>query len=460
MLTRRSLLGSSAVLAAGCSTVGTPVSPSPPSVPQETQLNVATYEKFMTLDALMGCPEKAYRDALAALGQDTENPYGPARSGYRLELRQVEEFFPRTSWATAPDTALDTVAALLEELDADLVTVWPELAQWLGDRGLLLPLDQFGNTKNSALEQEFYPVTLDPYRLDGSLYALPVSTLPLMVFYHSPHFWAHGAPPVDASWSWGDLVENATKLTTYRDDGSVQRWGLLAHVHEYGSEIWWALWQNGAAVLDPQTFACKLQEPAAVEALQFVSDLMHTHRVSPPAYGIDFWETIKRSPPAMRYMYPQRRNRPGLYRMSALPRSQEFTVPVRDGFGIAIASRTQKAEAAYAALQGLTHAMQDQVVVPAKREAVARLKGIQMDLRPEEVAAVEQSLANGRAQPHGSAEVLAMQSVLEDLVNGVDVETAVSRGCLYVQVHAQDEKAASSIPLRPDRYITDCWSAI
>ena len=40
------------------------------------------------------------------------------------------------------------------------------------------------------------------------------------------------------------------------------------------------------------TRQCRLPEPAAVEALQFVHDLLHKHRVSPLAEMRDLWDYI------------------------------------------------------------------------------------------------------------------------------------------------------------------------
>ena len=169
MLSRRSLLAGSAALAAGCGRAKPPVS-------QPVQLNVAAYLGLVTIELRRaGCYEGAYQDVMAALEQDPDNPFGPNRGRYQLKLRYADEFFPGTTWETPPDEALDAIAALLEELKADLVTVWPELAQWLGRRGLLLPVNQFGGAGDKSLEREYFPVALDRYRADGALYALPVS---------------------------------------------------------------------------------------------------------------------------------------------------------------------------------------------------------------------------------------------------------------------------------------------
>ena len=244
MLTRRSLFASTAALTTGCNMLGFP-----PSVLQETALNVAvsTIRYISYGFQHFEGPEDKYRRAVAMLEADKDNPYGPTRGRYRLALRFFEDLYPRQEVPKTPEeaevaqaAALDAAAALLDGLEADLVTVHAHEAQWLGQHGSLLPLDRFSGSEGTALDGEFFPSVLNELRTDGALYALPIAALPLMLHYDEAYFAVQGVPPIDASWDWDDLVKNASKLTTYKEDGTVARWGLIAHLNG----IWWALWQN------------------------------------------------------------------------------------------------------------------------------------------------------------------------------------------------------------------------
>ena len=343
MLTRRSLLGSSAVLTAGCSTVGNSLAT--PSAPQATEVNVVASTTYMYLSPQIDGgpyienPEEKYQRAAAALEEDSRNPYGPAHGRYRLALRFFNEMFPfiegipksQAELNAARARSLKAVAGILRNLAADLVTVRPEEARRWGRNGLLLPLDRFSGAEEAEFEREFYPSVLNPYREDGALYALPVGATPRMLFYDEEFLEKQGVPPPDVSWDWNDLAENAVKLTTRKADGTVARWGLVAH----GVRIFWALWQNEASLIDMETLQCRLQEPAAVEALQFVHDLMHKHRVSPVATPWDLWDYTRRTPPALLYdsppLYVSQSNR---FRMASLPRGKVHTATVGAAFGI------------------------------------------------------------------------------------------------------------------------------
>ena len=449
MLTRRSLLAGSAALAAGCNTVGSPLSP--PSAPQDTEINVAAYMRYAYLsmpvsgNAFSADPEEKYQRAVTALEEDRENPYGPARGGYTLALRFFEDDYsimeevPKSQEEAeaAQAAALEAAAGILENLEADLVTVWPEEARWWGRNGLLLPLDRFTGPESAELSREFYPSVLNQYQADGVQYALPVGAMPLMLFYDEEFIAQQGVSPPDASWDWDDLAENAAKLTTWQVDGSVARWGLVAR----GQRIFWALWQNEASLVDMETLQCLVQEPAAVAALQFVHDLMHKHRVSPVANLSDLWDYIWRTPPPLLYSYPplhlNQRNR---FRMGPLPRGKVPTAPVRTAFGIGIAARTQKTEAAYMALRGFTRAMQAQAVVPSGREAVGRMAETRKDLSPEEVAAVQHAMEHGREWPQRGLPLHVMSELTQSLGSGDDVATVVNKACATVSDYRQTGK--------------------
>lgn len=197
----------------------------------------------------------------------------------------------------------------------------------------------------------FFPGVLNQFRAQGALYALPVSALPVMVYYDRAYFAQRKVPPVDSGWDWDDLAENAAKLTNRGQDGVVRRWGLLAH-----RKLWWALWQNNADVVDPAALQCRLQESTAIEALQFVWDLLHTMQVSPRAFGMDLMKVTP--PPAMVYTNPPLRPSFGSYGLAQIPQGKTQAVPVRAGVGLAVAAGTQSPETAYTALKGLAHAMQ------------------------------------------------------------------------------------------------------
>lgn len=413
MLLRRTLIGSAAALAAGCGFLNS--QSESPDMLQGANLNWAVADSFASLVGSQGMsPLKKYQQAVAALAENEDNSYGFKQGRYNLALRRI-----------SPSLERDELEATLEDLEADLVTVGAFSAQVLGERGVLLPLDRFTGGDGSGLEREFYPNVLAQFRR-GALYALPVGVRPQVLYYDAARFRQEGVSPPHSNWDWDDLVVNAAKLTERRGDGSVARWGLATH----SQGLWWALWQNEADVVNLDTLQCRLQEPAALEALQFFRDLVHTHRVSPAEYtylGRMIYESG--NPPAMVYELPPKRPSAGDYRVAQLPRGKVRAVPVYADMGIAIAARTADPEAAYTALRGLTNVMQRYVNVPAQREAIANLGEFREDIQAEEVTALQQSMEYGHGWPQTGVQYRAIRYLVEALVDGDDVASAVNQAC-------------------------------
>ena len=53
------------------------------------------------------------------------------------------------------------------------------------------------------------------------------------------------------------------------------------------------LWKTARDMAELTTNQCRLQEPAAIEALQFCYDLMHVQRVTPPITSTDGWQVFR-----------------------------------------------------------------------------------------------------------------------------------------------------------------------
>ena len=439
MLSRRSLLASSAALAAGCSTLESAFSP--PGLPKETEIDWAVFSGFISLydpEGILNSDEIVLQRGLAALAEDKENPYGPQRGRYNITLRYWKDWPEPDPPPENREGVLEYFAELLDAFSADLVALPPFLARLLGEEGLVLPLDRFMGAEKSAIEASFFPSVLEPGRGAGGLYALPVGALPQMVTYDAVFFTKRGVRPPDGSWDWDDLVSNAARLTQRDADGEVTRWGVVTHGGIIGG-IWWTLWQNAAGVLEPETMRCRLQEPDALEALQFFRDMLHTHRVSPAVSRGELYKLWTGVTPhyAMHYTIPAHIPNNLDFPLAELPRGKVHAVPVSADLSIAIAARTGKAEAAYTALRGVVGVMQELVHVPAEREALARLGEFRKRLRPDEVTAIQRSMEHGRAMPQFGVQYAAMGSIMEGLVRGDDVATVVGTACARIGEHMQ-----------------------
>ena len=348
-------------------------------------------------------------------------PSVPRAGRYSLALQYDERYAgPYSDPDTEQFRKPEHLAAWLEEVEVDLVTLWPEEARALGERGVLLPLERFSGVEGSDIEREFFSPQLDAFRENGALYALPVGADPLMLYYDVDYFAQAGVAPPDNSWDWDILVENALRLNTARGGrhretlgtGSTQREYLVGPVAERSGD-------GGCA---------DIAVPAAGTGRHRSIGVLSRTDTYPPRlpsgiqYGFIGTHSRSKGCAARDVVHDwtsgfSRFN----YRSAELPRGKVRSVPVRTDPGIAIVAQTAKPEVAYRALRGLLKAMQPHVGVPSEREAVARLGQFRSDLQPQEVAAIQQSMEYGRAEPDDAARRRAIYYMAEALVRGDSV---------------------------------------
>lgn len=147
-------------------------------------------------------------------------------------------------------------------------------------RGQLLGLNDL-IARDSVDTSDIFPRILSLYNVEGQQYGFPVDAPNQQLFYNKTMFDEAGVEYpssdwADESWTWDAFLEKAVALT----DRSQNRWGFQVLP---GFRAWW-IWvtANGGSFFNADGTACVLNEPPAVEALQFLADLIHVHQVAPP----------------------------------------------------------------------------------------------------------------------------------------------------------------------------------
>lgn len=171
-----------------------------------------------------------------------------------------------------------------------------------GDFSAFVPRDQLVNLQPFVDASEnfdpegVWPSALGRYRWDpenkvfgqGDLYALPKDIGPTILYINVDLFNELGValPSTTEPMTWDAFIELARQLTVDTsgkhpgEDGfdvnNVQYWGL--------GEIWFedAVFNNGGSVIseDGRTFVMG-EDQNAIDAIQFLSDLVHVHHVAP-----------------------------------------------------------------------------------------------------------------------------------------------------------------------------------
>ena len=119
---------------------------------------------------------------------------------------------------------------------------------------------------------------------DGGQYGLPRDLNVTALYYNKAMFDAAGLPYPDETWTWDKLVEVGKQLTLDADgNGQPEQWGFYTEttdMENYWSEL---VWQNGGEIISDDRMQTLLGSDEAVGGLQFLQDLIWTHKIMPPA---------------------------------------------------------------------------------------------------------------------------------------------------------------------------------
>ena len=149
------------------------------------------------------------------------------------------------------------------------------------ERNMLLKLDPFVKRDKYDLT-DFRKDSIELYRWKGALYALPRDYGLQLIFYNTDLFQKEGLQPIptdwnDKTWTFQKFQEYAIRLT------KPDRYATFV---PRANRPWASfVYSNGGAIVkknaDGLATEVALGEKAAVDALQFMQDLIHKHKVAP-----------------------------------------------------------------------------------------------------------------------------------------------------------------------------------
>lgn len=174
----------------------------------------------------------------------------------------ISKILTRIAGGTAPD------------IIACEVNLFPNF--WGTD--VFLNLNPYIKNDPSFSKDAFFKDVLKRFTVNGKIYGIPRDTAPFACVYYNKHlFDKAGLEYPTNDWNWNDLLRKAKKLTVKDKNGEIKQYGFYT----------WA-WQNfvysngGSIVNDvenPTEFT--LDNPKAIEGLEFYVDLIKKYEVSP-----------------------------------------------------------------------------------------------------------------------------------------------------------------------------------
>lgn len=161
---------------------------------------------------------------------------------------------------------------------ADVYGTAIETFQAFSSRGLWLGLNDFvaANTGFS----DFAPSLFEQGSYKGEINYVPIGWNNIMINYNRDLFDKAGvAYPANGAWTWDEFREVAKKLTVKDGSGNVTQFGYEVPNQNFFIQPWF--FSNGTGVLNDDWTASNMLDPKVAESLQFLYDLIHVDGVSP-----------------------------------------------------------------------------------------------------------------------------------------------------------------------------------
>ncbi len=167
---------------------------------------------------------------------------------------------------------------------------------WLGkytQSGYLQELPT-GAFPAATLEKDFFPV-VQGAKLQGKYWGVPTAVRTLALFYNKDILSASGMDPNEPPTTWEEFVDTAIKTTKRGADGKLDTAGFAWGPDGQGHQ-WWreALnRQNGIPPLTQDLKKLNWNDPKAVEAFTWWTDLVTKHKVGEPGFYTDDQTSFK-----------------------------------------------------------------------------------------------------------------------------------------------------------------------
>jgi multiple sugar transport system substrate-binding protein len=283
-------------------------------------------------------------------------------------LKTFEERNPdvKTEFLHVPTNYYEKLQTMLAGgVGPDVFIIGAAYATAYAVRGVSADLSAY--IKRDAFDiEDFIPAGVAQYRVRGGLYGLPRGLGRSGLVFNDDLFRRAGVttPPQDwqhPGWDWQEFVETARRLTQPAREGRPPQFGFL--VQPGNLRLWLSfVWSNGGEAFSADGTEVRLHEPPAVEALQFLQDLIHKYQVAPRPDVLQEQNALSlfaTSRIALDFTEPftfatRRREARFRWDCAVLPKGKAGRVPGGGGAGWVLSARSQQPEAGWRLFKWLT----------------------------------------------------------------------------------------------------------
>jgi ABC-type glycerol-3-phosphate transport system substrate-binding protein len=176
---------------------------------------------------------------------------------------------------TTPDGLPQRILTALQSGAApDVIDVQHGWVNGYAQNNLVLPMDDVITDR-----EDYVPASLQYVTWQDKLWAIPYRIETHAIIYNKGQFKAAGLDPENPPKTWPELIDAAKKLTHDSQYGFAITGG-----GEVGNTIFRSLpfiWMNGGSIISDDGTKATVNEPAAVAAVKFYTDMYTTLKVSP-----------------------------------------------------------------------------------------------------------------------------------------------------------------------------------
>ncbi len=146
------------------------------------------------------------------------------------------------------------------------------------DKGMIEDLNPWIDGDPEFNREDYFDMAMKHVSFEGQQLGLPFLFSPVMLFYNKTAFEEVGAKLPEPGWTYDDFLEAAIKLT--RDTTGNGRTDFFGVVNVAWSWEDW-VWREGGDPFTEDMSRCTIDTPEAIRGLQYIQDLIITHKVAP-----------------------------------------------------------------------------------------------------------------------------------------------------------------------------------
>jgi multiple sugar transport system substrate-binding protein len=166
----------------------------------------------------------------------------------------------------------------------DVFDMWEGYVQPYAANGVLQDLTPYVQADPEWKMDDFQPAAVAASSYQGKLYTIVRDFYPgpAMFFYNKDMFDKAKVDYPTFDWDWAKMREAAKALTKdVSGSGKTDQWGLA---FETWFVVWlFLIWSNGGDLFNSDETKCALNDPKAVEAIQFWADLINKDSCALPS---------------------------------------------------------------------------------------------------------------------------------------------------------------------------------